>query len=53
MKKLICLLAAFLPVFLLGGQNLNVAFRSKMTFPGQSIANVWGYTAEGREYALL
>lgn len=24
-----------------------------MTFPGQTVANVWGYTSEGREYALI
>lgn len=34
-------------------QNLNTTFRAKMTFPGQSLANVWGYVAGGREYALL
>jgi choice-of-anchor B domain-containing protein len=34
-------------------QNTNVAFRSKMTFPGQTVANVWGYTAAEREYALI
>ncbi|MEQ1747697.1 MAG: choice-of-anchor B family protein, partial [Saprospiraceae bacterium] len=31
----------------------NIAFRSKMTFPGQTVANVWGYHANGREYALI
>lgn len=35
-------------------QNLNTTFRSKMTFPGQTLANIWGYTARsGKEYALL
>jgi choice-of-anchor B domain-containing protein len=34
-------------------QNINNVFRSKMTFPGQTLANVWGYAANGREYALL
>lgn len=34
-------------------QNLNTTFRSKITFPGQTLANVWGYTARsGHEYAL-
>lgn len=47
-----------LPVFWLiatglCAQNLHVTYRSKMTFPGQTVANVWGYTAEGREYALI
>jgi choice-of-anchor B domain-containing protein len=34
-------------------QNVNNVFRSKMTFPGQTLANVWGYAAGGKEYALL
>lgn len=38
---------------LLSAQNINVAFRSKLTFPGQTLANVWGYSAGGREYALV
>ncbi|HNM25005.1 MAG TPA: choice-of-anchor B family protein [Saprospiraceae bacterium] len=37
----------------LPAQNLNTTFRSKMTFTGQTLANVWGYSAGGREYALL
>ena len=49
----------FLFMLLLGAsglvqaQNINNVFRSKMTFPGQTLANVWGYAANGREYALL
>ncbi len=43
-------MAAFLP---LNAQNQNIVFRSKMSFPGQTIANVCGYAANGREYALL
>ncbi len=34
-------------------QNLNTTFRSKLTYPGQTLANVWGYTAGGKEYALV
>ncbi len=34
-------------------QNQNIVFRSKMSFPGQTIANVCGYADNGREYALL
>ncbi|MFZ4633170.1 MAG: choice-of-anchor B family protein [Saprospiraceae bacterium] len=34
-------------------QNVNTTFRSKLGYPGQTLANVWGYTApDGREYAL-
>lgn len=36
----------------LSAQNLHVAYRSKLNFPGQTLANVWGYSAGGREYAL-
>jgi len=34
-------------------QNVNTTFRSKIGYSGQTLANVWGYTApDGREYAL-
>lgn len=34
-------------------QNLNITFRSKITFQNTSLAGVWGYAAGGREYALV
>ena len=34
-------------------QNTNVAFRSKTTYTGQTLSNIWGYAAGGREYALV
>lgn len=34
-------------------QNYNITFRSKLIFPGQTLANVWGYAANGKEYALV
>lgn len=34
-------------------QNVNTTFRSKLTYPGQTLANIWGYVADGREYALV
>jgi len=34
-------------------QNVNTTFRSKLTYPGQTLANVWGYESRGREYALV
>lgn len=34
-------------------QNLNTTFRAKITYPDQTLANVWGYVANGHEYALL
>ncbi|MBK8845730.1 MAG: choice-of-anchor B family protein [Bacteroidetes bacterium] len=34
--------------------QLNVTFRSQLTFPGKSLANIWGYTDnQNREYALV
>jgi len=47
---LLCLLLAAAGMF---AQNDNVVLRKKLTFPGQTLANVWGYTAAGREYALV
>lgn len=37
----------------LSAQNLNTTFRSKLAYPGQTLANVWGYTVNGQEYALV
>lgn len=53
MKKIaVALMACVFTTFLLPAQNLHVTYRSKMTFTGQTLANVWGYTADGHEYAL-
>jgi len=54
MKKITAaLICGLLLGISLPAQNLNVTYRSKMSFTGQTLANVWGYTAGGREYALL
>jgi choice-of-anchor B domain-containing protein len=34
-------------------QNVNVAFRSKTAYAGQTLSNIWGYAAGGKEYALI
>ncbi|MFN0013426.1 MAG: choice-of-anchor B family protein [Saprospiraceae bacterium] len=34
-------------------QNANVTFQSKTTYTGQTLANIWGYAAGGKEYALV
>lgn len=47
------LLLCFLSAKLLFSQGLHVQLRASLTFPGQTLANVWGYTAGGREYALV
>lgn len=51
--KLLPFLAFLLAGATAFGQNLNTTFRSKITYPGQTLANVWGYVAGGKEYALL
>lgn len=51
-KLLLCTGLAFVcsPVF---SQNYNMQLRSTMTFPNQTLANICGYTQNGREYALI
>lgn len=39
-----------LPLFC---QNFNLTLRKKVSFPDESIAGVWGYEKNGREYALV
>ena len=46
------LLGCCLIALSLSAQNPHVTYRSKLTFTDQTLANVWGYTAGGREYAL-
>jgi len=43
----------FLASISLFAQNINTTFRAKLTYPGQTLANVWGYESRGREYALV
>lgn len=51
--RLALLLLATIASLSMSAQNQNIEFRSKMSFPGQTIANVCGYADNGREYALL
>lgn len=44
---------AFIFLTSVQSQNYNITFRSKLIFPGQTLANVWGYAANGKEYALV
>lgn len=46
-------LLAFFAALSLPAQNLNVTFRSKTTYTGQSCANICGWAGGGREYALV
>lgn len=39
--------------FMLPAQNVHTTLRAKINYPGQTLANVWGYTANGHEYALV
>lgn len=34
-------------------QNINLDHQSTYTFTGQSLSNIWGYAAGGKEYALV
>jgi choice-of-anchor B domain-containing protein len=53
-RLLLLLLCGFLCFPNLNAQNLNTTFRSKMSFPGQTLANIWGYSGrDGKEYALV
>ncbi|MDX1911744.1 MAG: choice-of-anchor B family protein [Saprospiraceae bacterium] len=38
---------------LLRAQDLNVEFRSKFTWTNKTLANVWGYAQDDKEYALV
>lgn len=53
MKRLFLNGLILLSAFYSQAQNLNATYRSKVTFPGQKLANVWGYAAGGKEYALV
>lgn len=53
MRKILLLPALACFAFALSAQNLNTTLRTKLTYPGQTLANIWGYVADGREYALV
>jgi choice-of-anchor B domain-containing protein len=46
------ILFIYFPCFI-GAQNINNIQRSKTTILNQTLANVYGYAANGKEYALL
>lgn len=52
MRPFLLCLFAFFPL-LIQAQNVNVTHRSTMTFANQNLANIWGYTSGGNEYALV
>ncbi len=37
----------------LHAQNFNITYRSKLSYPGQTCANIGGWAGGGREYALV
>ncbi|MBN8683843.1 MAG: choice-of-anchor B family protein [Chitinophagales bacterium] len=54
MKKLLLLLLALFAGSATFAQNHHFQFRSKLEFPGQTLANVCGWaSSDGREYALV
>lgn len=53
MKQILLPLLVLWATFAAQSQNQNTTFRSKLVFPGQTLANVWGYDIDGKEYALV
>lgn len=52
MKRVITLFSLIASVHL-SAQNFNITFRSNLPYPGQTLANIWGYVDSlGNEYAL-
>ena len=51
--RLLTTLFAFMAITSLCAQNTNIALRSKTTYSGQVLSNIWGYAAGGKEYALI
>jgi choice-of-anchor B domain-containing protein len=37
----------------LNAQNFNIDFKAEMSFPGETVANIYGFAKEGKEYALV
>lgn len=52
MRKTLSLFAIVLSGAL-SAQNLNVDFQGLLTYPNQTLSNIWGYAANGSEYALV
>nr|MBK9649797.1 choice-of-anchor B family protein [Bacteroidota bacterium] len=54
MRKHLLMATACLLWSVFASAQLNVTFRSQLTFPGKSLANIWGYSDSlNREYALV
>lgn len=54
MKKFILLkISLFAFLFSAKSQNLNTNFRSMLSYPNETLANVWGYWTAEKEYALV
>ncbi len=53
MRLIVTVLSFFTFSFVLFAQNTNVTHRSTLTYTNQSLANLWGYAANGEEYALV
>lgn len=53
MKRILTLLF-LLPACFTQAQNQNMVLRDQLTYPGQTLANIWGYVDSlGNEYALV
>ena len=52
MRLLLTLFLSLAGAFLFA-QNINITHRSTFTYSNQTLANIWGYAADGNEYALV
>lgn len=52
MRALYILFGIAIP-FLTISQNYNMSLLDTVEFPGQDLANIWGYASGGKEYALV
>ncbi len=50
-KRLLWLFLALIPTLYIA-QNSNITLLGNLPYPGQTLANVYGYSAGGKEYAL-
>ncbi len=53
MRKLSLLILINVLIWPTAWAQLNMTFRSQLTYPGQELANIWGYANGANEYALV
>ena len=53
MKQILFALLTVAYSTFLSAQNYNIQFQSEMNFPNETVANIYGYTKDAHEYALV